>query len=250
MKTTSLLLPIIAVLQFFSCSSDDDSNSQVKGYFPTEIAATGFSNPIDNLIIDIDYNSDNTISRMTFTDGFNIKTKTYSYTNGRVTQVENEGYLGGPDVRSFIYDASGLLTSIIDETDSGSETFPIAYNSETNTYTITDGDTYSIVLDSSDNPYRYSSSFFTDLSITLDASNSGVFKNVAPQVALQFDLVLFNSGHILYFLNQKQINHYEFGIQDFEVINSRDAQDNITTVGYHFDSETIQLSISYQERNL
>lgn len=252
MKTLNYISLLFLSVFITSCSNDDDSNNQAKGFFPTQIAATGFTNPDDNLTIGIEYNQDNTISRITLTDGDgSIRTKDYNYTNGRVTQVENNGFLGGPDIRTFVYNASGQLSSIIDENDSGSETFPIAYNSATNTYTLTDeSDTYSVTLDATDNPNLYSSSFFPDLTITLDDTNSGVFKNVEPQVALQFDLVLFNSGHLLYFLNQKQINHYEFGVQDFDVINSRNEDDNITVVDYNFASENIQLNISYQERNL
>lgn len=252
MKTLQFISVLFISVFIISCSSDDESNNQAKGFFPIQIAATGFSNPNDNLTIAIEYNVNNDISKITFTDGFgDIKTKTYSYTNGSVTQVENNGFLGGPDIRTFVYNASGHLSSIIDETDSGSETFPITYNSTTDTYTLTDGDdTYSVTLDSTDNPQLYSSSFFPDLTITLDDTNSGVFKNVVPQVALQFDLTLFNNGHLLYFLNQKQINRYEFGVQDFDVINSRNADDNITVVDYNFVSESIQLNITYQERNL
>lgn len=252
MKTFKFILLLFLTTFIVSCSSDDDSNNAPKGYFPTQINATGFTNTNNNLVIDIEYNVRNDISKITFTDGLgDVNTKTYTYTNGRVTQVDNNGFLGGPDTRTFIYDESGHLSSIIDENDSGSETFPLTYNSATNTYTLTDGsDTFSITLDTTDNPQLYSSSFFPDLTITLDDTNSGVFKNVAPQVALQFDLTLFNSGHLLYFLNQKQINRYEFGVQDFDVINSRNEEDNITVVDYNFVGESIQLNITYQQRNL
>ncbi len=71
-----------------------------------------------------------------------------------------------------------------------------------------------------------------------------------PQIALQFDLALFNNGHLFYFFNQKQINHFEFGVQDFDVINTRDSSDNISSVIYNFTGGGSQIDITYQKRNL
>ncbi|MEA1787329.1 hypothetical protein U1E44_14600 [Arenibacter sp. GZD96] len=253
MKALKIITSLFLTLFTVSCSNDDDSNNGPKGYFPTEIEATGFANPNNDETIVIQYNTDNTISRITLTDREgSIRTKNYSYTNGKITRVDNSGFLGGPAIRTFVYNSSGKLSSIIDETGGDSETFAVSYNTTENTYTLTDGDTFGISLDASNNPNLYSSSFFPNpnLTITLDDVNAGVFKNVVPQIALQFDLALFNSGHLFYFFNQKQINHYEFGVQDFEVVNSRDANDNISVVEYNFTGSPIQLNITYQNRTL
>lgn len=248
MKTIRTLFLVLSSIIILSCNNDDDTP---QGFFPSKIVLTDYTNSISNKTVEINYNNDNTISQIAIEDNNGIKTKQYFYTSGKITSVTNTGFLGGPTTRTFVYNNTGDLSSIIDETSGSTETFPISYNSTTNTYTVIDGgDTYSVILDNSNNPNQYSSSFFPNLTLTLDSTKNGIFKNVRPQVALQFDLALFNNGHLFYFFNQKQINHFEFGVQDFDVINTRDSSDNISSVIYNFTGGGSQIDITYQKRNL
>lgn len=249
MKTIKAILFLFTLVTLLSCSNDDDAP---QGYFPSSIELTDYTNSVNNKSVEISYNKNNTISQIILEDNNGIKTKQYAYTNGRITSVTNSGFLSGPDVRTFIYNASGNLTSIVDNTDGSTETYLINYNATTNTYTLVDGtDTSSVQLDMSGNPVVYSTTFIaSDLVLTLDASEKGVFENVMPQIALQFDLSLFNSGYIFYFFNQKQINHFEFGVQDLDIVNNRDADGNISSVVYNFMGGESQLDITYQKRNL
>lgn len=232
-----------------SCSSDDNSS---KGYFPIAIELTDYTNSNNNKSITIGYNSNNGISEIIFDDNDGIKTKQYSHSNGRITSVANTGFLSGPNVRTFVYNASGILSSIIDETDGSTETYLINYDAPTNTYTLIDGtESTSVQLDESGNPYQYSFSYLTsNIVLTLDSNEKGVFKNVESQIALQFDLALFSGGELFYYFNQRQINHFEFGVQDFDVINNRDTNGNISSVIYNFVGGGRQIDITYQKRNL
>lgn len=248
MKTIRTLFLVLSSIIILSCNNDDDTPQD---FFPSKIVLTDYTNSISNKTVEINYNNDNTISQIVIEDNNGIKTKQYFYTNGKITSVTNTGFLGGPATRTFVYNNTGDLSSIIDETSGSTETFPISYNSTTNTYTVVDGgDTYSVILDNSNNPNQYSSSSFPNLTLTLDSTKNGIFKNVRPQIALQFDLALFNNGHLFYFFNQKQINHFEFGVQDFDVINTRDSSDNISSVIYNFTGGGSQIDITYQKRNL
>ncbi|WP_221257857.1 hypothetical protein [Flavobacterium okayamense] len=248
MKTIKSLLTLCILTLLFSCSNDDNK----KGNFPTNIEFTDYNNSVNDKTITFSYNNDNLISQIVLVDNQGTKTKEYSYTNGRITSVTNSGFLSGPDVRTFSYNSSGILTSITDETDGSTETFTINYNATTNTYSIVDGgDTSSVQLDNTNNATVYSSTFYTsDLTITLDGTEKGIFEHVSPQIALQFDLALFNNGHLFYFFSQKQINHFAFGVQDFDVVNNRDTNGNITSVIYNFVGGGSQIDITYQSRNL
>lgn len=250
MKTLKSLTFLFSLLLISACSNDDDNSA--KEYFPTNIELTDYNNSINNKSVTIGYNRNNEISEIILEDNQGIKTKQYSYTNGKITSVSNSGFLGGPDVRTFVYNASGILSSIVDETDGSTETFLINYDAPSNTYTLIDGDfSSSVQLDETGNPITNSSTFFaSDLILTLDATEKGIFENVAPQIALQFDLALFNNGHLFYFFNQKQINHFEFGVQDIDVVNNRDANGNISSVIYNFVGGGSQIDITYQKRNL
>ncbi|VXB70388.1 conserved hypothetical protein [Flavobacterium sp. 9AF] len=249
MKTFQTFLLVNCMLLITSCNNDDNSSQQ--GYFPTQIILTDDSNSVNDKTVNIEYNTDNTISKIEIQDNQGVKIKQYNYTNGKITSVSNSGFLSGPEVRTFVYNASGKLSSIIDDVSGTIETFPITYNSSTNTYTLTDGgDSNTVVLDASHNPIVYSNTFVaSDLILTLDSNSSGVFKNVTPQIALQFDLGLF-SGHLFYFFSQKQINHFQYGVQNFDVINTRDANDNITNVFFNFIGGGSELNITHQKRNL
>ena len=248
MKTIQTFFLVSCFLVLLSCNNDDDATPQ--DAFPTELKLTDYTNAVNNKIVTLTYNNDNTIASITIQDNQGLKTKQYAYTNGKITSVANSGFLSGPEVRTFVYNASGKLSSIIDDVSGTTETFPISYDSCTNTYTLTDGgDTNTVVLDASNNPTVYSNSFITsDLTLTLDNTNSGVFKNVRPQIALQFDLALFN-GHLFYFFNQKQINHFQFGVQDFDFVHTRDSENNITTVVYNFSGGASEVDVTYQKRN-
>ncbi|WP_130735110.1 hypothetical protein [Flavobacterium sp. J27] len=249
MKTIQKLLLICSSVLLVSCSNDDEPTPQE--YFPTQINLTDFTNAVNNKTVSITYNNNNTISTIEIEDNNGIKTKQYSYTNGRISSVANTGFLSGPETRNFIYNGSGKLSSIVDITSGSTETFPITYNASSNTYTLLDGtDSNTITVDASNNPTQYASTFIaSDLILTLDSSKKGVFKNVTPQIALQFDLALF-SGHLFYFFNQKQINHFQFGVQNFDLINTRDTNGNITSVVLNFTGGGNQLDITYQKRNL
>lgn len=249
MKTLQLIFSFLCTILIISCSNDDHTP---KGYFPTTIELTDYTNSINNKLIAVNYNSDNTISQITLEDNHGLKTKNFSYTNGRITGVTNSGFLGGPDSRTFVYNSAGILSTIIDETDGSTETFLINYDAPSKTYTLIDGtEATNIELDTSGNPIQFSSNFLpSDLILTLDTSEKGVFQHVNPQIALQFDLALFSSGHIFYYFNQKQINQFEFGVQNIEVINNRDTNGNISSVVYNFGGGGSQLDIIYDRRNL
>jgi hypothetical protein len=231
-----------------SCSNDDTE----KGYFPTNIELIDYTNSLNKIIISVNYNSNNTISEIILDGNSEIRTKQYSYTNGKITSVTNIGFLSGPDVRTFVYNPSGILSSIIDETDGSTETYLINYDAPSNTYTLIEGtESTSIQLDESGNPIRNSKSFLpSDLILTLDPIDKGVFEHLTPQIALQFDLALFNTGYLFYFFNQKQINHFEFGEEDFDLVNNRDTNGNISSVVYNFVGGGSQINITYQKRNL
>ena len=248
MKTIKPLLTLCILTLLFSCSNDDNK----KGNFPTNIEFTDYTNSVNDKTVTISYNNDNTISQIVLIDNNGTKTKQYAYTNGRITSVSNSGFLSGPDVRTFVYNSNGNLSSIVDDTSGTIETYPINYNATTNTYSLVDGgDSSSVQLDNTNNPTVYGSTFFTsDLVITLDATQKGVFEHVTPQIALQFDLALFNTGHIFYFFNQKQINHFQFGVQDIDIVNNRDTNGNISSVVYNFTGGGSQIDITYQSRNL
>ena len=249
MKTLKNILFLTILALFISCNSDDNNT---QGNFPTNIEFTDYTNSVNDKMVSISYNNENTISQIVLVDNNGTKTKQYSYTNGRITSVTNSGFLGGPDIRTFVYNSNGILSSIVDDTGGTVETYPINYNATTKTYSLVDGgDTSSVQLDNSNNPIIYSSTLFaSDLEITLDGTQKGVFEHVAPQIALQFDLALFNTGHIFYFFNQKQINHFQFGVQDIDIVNNRDTNGNITSVIYNFVGGGGQLDITYQNRNL
>lgn len=249
MKTLKSLTFLFSLLLVSACSNDDNS---AKGYFPTNIELTDYTNSINNKSVTIDYNRNNEISEIILEDNNGIKTKQYSYTNGKITSVSNSGFLGGPDVRTFVYNASGILSSIVDETDGSTETYLINYDAPSNTYTLIDEtESSSVQLDESGNPIVNTTTFISsDLILTLDATEKGVFENITPQIALQFDLALFNNGHLFYFFNQKQINHFEFGVQDIDIVNNRDANGNISSVIYNFVGGGSQIDITYQKRNL
>lgn len=249
MKNLKRIMIILTCSTVLSCSSDDNS---AKGYFPTNIELTDYTNSINNKSISISYNSNNRISEIILEDNNEIKTKQYSYTNGKITSVSNTGFLGGPDVRTFVYNASGILSSIVDETDGSTETYLINYDEPSNTYTLIDGtESSSVQLDESGNPNQYSFSYLTsNIVLTLDSNEEGVFKNVESQVALQFDLALFSGGELFYYFNQRQINHFQFGVQDFDVINNRDTNGNISSVIYNFVGGGRQIDLTYQKRNL
>lgn len=249
MKVIKSILILSLLVILFSCRSDDNPP---QGYFPTNISLTDYTNSVNNKTVSITYNSNNTISQIVLVDNNGTKTKQYSYTNGKITSVTNSGFLSGPDIRTFIYNASGILSSIVDETDGSTETYLINYNATANTYILIEGTDFSAVqLDATENPTLYATTFITsDLIITLDETQKGVFENVVPQIALQFDLALFSNGHLFYFFNQKQINHFKFGVQDFDVVNNRDENGNITSVIYNFIGGGSQLNITYQKRNL
>lgn len=249
MKTLKSLTFLFSLLLVIACSNDDNS---AKGYFPTNIELTDYTNSINNKSVTIDYNRNNEISEIILEDNNGIKTKQYSYTNGKITSVSNSGFLGGPDVRTFVYNASGVLSSIVDETDGSTETYLINYDAPSNTYTLIDGtESSSVQLDESGNPIVNTTTFISsDLILTLDATEKGVFENITPQIALQFDLALFNNGHLFYFFNQKQINHFEFGVQDIDIVNNRDTNGNISSVIYNFVGGGSQIDITYQKRNL
>lgn len=248
MKTIQTFFLVSCFLVLLSCNNDDDATPQ--DAYPKQLVLTDYNNAVNNKTVTLTYNNDNTIASISIQDNQGLKNKEYTYTNGKITSVTNSGFLSGPDVRTFVYNSAGKLSSIIDDVSGTTETFPITYNASTNTYTLTDsGDTNTIVFDASNNPTVYSNSFITsDLTLTLDNTNSGVFKNVRPQIALQFDLALFN-GHLFYFFNQKQINHYQFGVQDFDFVHTRDSENNITSVVYNFSGGGSQLDITYQKRN-
>lgn len=248
MKTIQTFFLVSCFLFLSSCNNDDEATPQ--DAYPKQLVLTDYTNAVNNKTVTLTYNNDNTIASIAIQDNQGLKTKQYTYTNGKITSVTNSGFLSGPDVRTFVYNSAGNLSSIIDDVSGTTETFPISYNSSTNSYTLTDGgDTNTVVLDTSNNPTVYSSSFITsDLTLTLESNNSGVFKNVRPQIALQFDLALFN-GHLFYFFNQKQINHYQFGVQDFDFVHTRDSENNITTVVYNFSGGGSQLDVTYQKRN-
>ncbi|SHJ20397.1 hypothetical protein [Flavobacterium terrae] len=258
MKTIKNILFLTFLMLLTSCSDKDDYNPQ--GYFPTTIEFTDYTNSVNDKTVTISYNSNNTISynsnntisQIVLNDNNGTKTKQYTYTNGRITSVTNSGFLGGPDVRTFVYNSNGILSSIVDDTGGTIENYPINYNATTNTYSLVDGgDTSSVQLDNSNNPIIYSSTLFaSDLEITLDGTQKGVFEHVTPQIALQFDLALFNNGHLFYFFNQKQINNFQFGVQDIDIVNNRDTNGNITSVIYNFTGGGSQLDITYQNRNL
>lgn len=249
MKTFKTIFTLTCLLVLLSCNNDDDNQ---QGYFPTNIELTDYTNSINNKSITIGYNSNNGISEIILDDNDGIKTKQYSYTNGKITSVSNTGFLGGPDVRTFVYNASGILSSIVDETDGSTETYLINYDAPSNTYTLIDGtESSSVQLDESGNPYQYSFSYLTsNIVLTLDSNEEGVFKNVESQVALQFDLALFSGGELFYYFNQRQINHFQFGVQDFDVINNRDTNGNISSVIYNFVGGGRQIDLTYQKRNL
>lgn len=249
MKTFKTIFTLTCLLVLLLCNNDDDNQ---QGYFPTNIELTDYTNSINNKSISISYNSNNRISEIILEDNNEIKTKQYSYTNGKITSVSNTGFLGGPDVRTFVYNASGVLSSIVDETDGSTETYLINYDAPSNTYTLIDGtESSSVQLDESGNPTVYATTFISsDLILTLDSSERGAFKNVTPQIALQFDLALFSNGHLFYFFNQKQINHFEFGVQDIDIVNNRDTNGNISSVIYNFVGGGSQIDITYQKRNL
>ena len=175
MKTLKSLTFLFSLLLVSACSNDDNS---AKGYFPTNIELTDYTNSINNKSVTIDYNRNNEISEIILEDNNGIKTKQYSYTNGKITSVSNSGFLGGPDVRTFVYNASGILSSIVDETDGSTETYLINYDAPSNTYTLIDGtESSSVQLDESGNPYQYSFSYLTsNIVLTLDSNEEGVFK--------------------------------------------------------------------------
>lgn len=249
MKTLKSLFLLFSLLLVSACNNDDNS---AKGFFPTNIELTDYTNSVNDKTVTISYNNNNTISQIVLIDNNGTKTKQYSYTNGKVTSVTNSGFLGGPDVRTFVYNASGILSSIVDETDGSTETYLINYDAPSNTYTLIDGtESSSVQLDESGNPIVNATTFISsDLILTLDATEKGVFENITPQIALQFDLALFNNGHLFYFFNQKQINHFEFGVQDIDIVNNRDTNGNITSVIYNFVGGGSQIDITYQSRNL
>lgn len=248
MKTIQTFFLVSCFLVLLSCNNDDDATPQ--DAFPSQLTLTDYTNAVNNKTVTLTYNNDNTIASISIQDNQGVKTKQYAYTNGKITSVSNSGFLSGPEVRTFVYTTSGKLSSIIDDVSGTTETFPITYNSSTNTFTLTDGgDTNTVVLDASDNPTTYSNTFVaSDLILTLDSSNSGIFKNVTPQIALQFDLGLY-TGHLFYFFSQKQINHFQFGVQDFDFVHTRDSENNITSVVYNFSGGGSQLDVTYEKRN-
>lgn len=248
MKKISTYLSICLLIAVTSCSSDDD---RPQGYFPTTIEKIDFTNSGNNRTIELEYNNQNQISRVEIINPSGNNTiKTLTYTDNKLTQTVTTNS-GDSETRNYIYNASGILSSIVEIAGGSTLTYPITYDETTNSYTLVDGaDNFSIFLNSQGNAVRYENTFFADLILTLDNNLSGTFKFLEPQIAYQFEFALF-SGMDFYYMSTQQINRFEFGVQDLEPIHTRNQNDMISTVIYNLTGGGgFQYTFTYSNRNL
>ncbi len=248
MKKISTYLSFCLIIALASCSSEDD---QPQGYFPVSIEKTDFANAGNNNRIELEYNTQNQISRIEIINPSGNNTlKILTYTGNRLTQTVTT-YSGDSETRNYIYNASGQLSSIVEIDEDSTSTYPVTYDEATNSYTLIDGtDYFSVFLNADGNAIRYENSFFTDIILTLDNNLSGIFRFLEPQIAYQYEFALF-SGIDFYFMSTQQINRFQFGVQDLEPIYTRNQNDMISTVIYNLTAGGgFQYTYTYSNRNL
>jgi len=252
MKPKHLILILLSLCFTYSCSNDDDSSNAPKGYFPSRIEKTDFTNANFNRIYDFEYNSQNQIALISIVspDGGNV-TFEHIYTNGLLTQILATG-AGTSDTVSheFVYTASGILSSYIINDNGSINTYTISYNASTNAYTLTDeGENYTVDFHENNTIDQYILPVGT-IDILSNFESNGVFQHVDAQIGTHLLLGLFN-GVDFYFFNSYEVESVSFDGDVWTVNNTRDSNNRINVVNYlQGDTNVRELQVTYQQRNL
>ncbi len=250
MKALKIITSLFLTLFIVSCSNDDDNDP--KGYFPTRIEKTDFTNANFNRIYDFEYNAQNQIALISIVspDGGNV-TFEHIYTNGLLTQILATG-AGTSDTVSheFVYTASGILSSYIINDNGSINTYAISYNASTNAYTLTDeGENYTVDFHENNAIDQYILPVGT-IDIQSNFGSNGVFQHVDAQIGTHLLLGLFN-GVDFYFFNSYEVESVSFDGDVWTVNNTRDSNNRINVVNYlQGDTNVRELQITYQQRNL
>ncbi len=254
MKTIKYTIIIIIFILSSSCSKSDDT-PVIRGFFPTQIQKTDYSDSNRNRTYTIAYNSQNQITEITeiAVTGESL-TKTFTYSSGLLMNISVSNNINSETTTyEYIYNSSALLTSIIETNNTATYSYAVSYDSTSNSYSLNDsGIVMTLFLDDENSPIEFELSPTLSFTIITDNESSGAFKNVKNQIAIQLTYN-FIEGINFCFFHHKQINNIDFGTTNLNVINSRDSNNNIRTVNYNNTTtgQTVYgYVITYSERNL
>lgn len=250
MKTLKTLCILLLVFTF-GCSNDDDNNTPnvETGFFPKKITKTSVTDPTVNRSFNYTYNSDNQISNISivFPEGEVYRNYVLSYNNNRITSIDD-----GNLEYAFGYSAENRLNSLTLTTAAENVTIPVNFDDVTNTYSLTlEGTVQFTVNEEETIPLIYTTDS-TETTIgytTID----GVFANVPMQIGLNMifgGLQGLDYQYFHPFALQSMFQTNSSGSTEWTIVNTRDANDNITTINAISPFVAYNYAIEYEEREL
>ena len=250
MKTLKFLCIALFVLSF-SCSSDDDNNTPPveMGSFPTKITKTSITDPTVNRSFNFTYNDDNQISNISivFPEGEVYRNYVLSYNNNLITSIDD-----GNLEYAFGYSAENRLNSLTIANAVESITIPVNFNDVTNTYSLTLEGTVQFTVNEEETIPLIFATESTETTIGYTTMD-GVFANVPMQIGLNMvfgGLQGLDYQYFHPFALQSMFQTNSSGSTEWNIINTRDANDNITTINANSLIESFNYTIEYEEREL
>ena len=200
-----LILKSVIVITFLfvtSCSSDDNKKTRI---LPTQIEIEYPTTSASYQTLDITYNSQFQIERVTRNRTSNTTIYSCSYNDDRLTNLKIEEPSFDEERNYQMEYTNGILSKIIAITPAGTSEYNIDHNSVTNTYKY--NFPYTWKFDSSNDLEFYYFSSTIAFEVTYQSGNAfNYFMNPQPVLAILDSYFAENFYQDLFFLSQKPIS--------------------------------------------